>query len=186
MTRRTTHPQEVTMTTAALRRPGCRCSARDRDPAARSRPGCRRDRGQEVRSRRGIRAEPRDGSAEVTGHGRPRVLVRHGRVGWRPYGMLAQQRTVSSSPALTRDPPARSSRPECARHAVPAPRAGARVGSGQTSLSALADTRVWPGQIRRMSRYISQPRQNPKTPFRNAATRAAAVAAMPSQVRPAA
>ena len=43
-----------------------------------------------------------------------------------------------------------------------------------------------PGQIRRMSRYISQPRQNPNTAFRNAATSAHAVATAPSQVRPAA
>ncbi len=62
-----------------------------------------------------------------------------------------------------------------------------RVRDSQASLSAPTDTSAWrPGQTRRMSRYISHPRQNPKTPFRNAATSAAAVAAMPSQVTPAA
>ena len=37
-----------------------------------------------------------------------------------------------------------------------------------------------------MSRYISQPRQNPSTAFRNAANSANAMATAPSQVRPAA
>src|SRR5260370_19998511 len=61
------------------------------------------------------------------------------------------------------------------------------VGSAHmgTSLLASAGASAWrPGQIRRMSRYISQPRQSPKTPFRNAATKPAQAAAMPTGAIP--
>jgi hypothetical protein len=41
-----------------------------------------------------------------------------------------------------------------------------------------------PGQIRRISTYISQPRHRPKAALRNAAANASAAAAMPRGVRP--